>query len=87
MANLVELDLNSNALSSLPAPLATSLRALTRLDLSSNAFTRLPQARIRRPMHCRFQVLHTPPRRAWGHSAERAAGAGGPHASYRARGC
>lgn len=45
MNDLVELDLSSNALSSLPSPLATSLHALRRLDLSNNAFTRLPQAR------------------------------------------
>lgn len=50
MNNLVELDLNSNALSSLPSPLATSLHALRRLDLSRNAFTRLPQARSAGPL-------------------------------------
>ncbi|KAK9834333.1 hypothetical protein WJX81_007890 [Elliptochloris bilobata] len=47
MVNLVELDMSNNALSSLPAPLATSLRALRRLDLSRNAFTRLPQVLAR----------------------------------------
>ena len=49
MVNLVQLDLSRNGLSSLPAPLATSLRALARLDLSYNAFTRLPQARPASP--------------------------------------
>ena len=49
---VAELDLSGNALCSLPAPLATSVRCLRRLNLAHNSFVRLPQARLVETIVC-----------------------------------